>query len=301
MTKFERLQGCMLGGAIGDAIGSCYENQTKQDNDTFYPFGEPEQTDPLWQITDDTQLTVVTIKALIEDIRLPPKTLAKHFITAYSRRNIRGIGASTLKALQELEVGGHWSQVGRRGEFAAGNGAAMRIAPLAFLPIFSRQQIRDICSITHRNDEAYVGALAVFLAIQEILSEHWNINENLIQKIIPQLPDSKVKDRMVQVSQINEIAQIGKLGNSGYVVDTIPLALAAANQIADLTLDKIFDHLISVGGDTDTICSITGQIIGCQIGIDGIPPFLINKLALLPEYDEISSIIQQFGRTLKYI
>lgn len=301
MTKFERLRGCILGGVIGDALGSYYENKTEQKSDTFYPFGEPTKKDPEWQITDDTQLTVITMEAIIEDINLTPETLSKHFVKAYSRRNIKGLGASTLKALQELEVGGHWSQVGRRGEFAAGNGAAMRIAPLAFSPTVSRQQIRDICSITHRNDEAYVGALTVLLAIQEILSEHWNITENLIQKIIPQLPDSKVKDRMIQISEIIELKEVGEIGNTGYVVDTVPLALAAANQVNRFNLTEIFDQLISIGGDTDTICSITGQIVGCQLGANSIPFSLTEKLILLPEYDEISSIIQQFGRTLKYI
>ena len=60
------------------------------------------------------------------------------------------MGASTLKALQELAIGGHWSQVGRKGEYAVGNGAAMRIAPLAFNLSIPRARIREICYITHQ-------------------------------------------------------------------------------------------------------------------------------------------------------
>jgi len=167
MTKAQRFEGCIIGGAIGDAFGSAYENVVEQkDDDTLYLFGKPEKVKPTWQITDDTQLTLATIEAMIEDAQLKPEILVKHFLKLYKQRKLRGIGASTLKALRELELGAHWSQVGRRGEYAAGNGAAMRIAPLAFNSEFSRQQIRDICFITHHNDEAYVGALCVITAIR---------------------------------------------------------------------------------------------------------------------------------------
>jgi len=45
----------------------------------------------------------------------------------------------------------------------------MRIAPLAFVldPLKARDRtiIRDVCRITHHNEESYVGTLAVVLAI----------------------------------------------------------------------------------------------------------------------------------------
>ena len=45
----------------------------------------------------------------------------------------------------------------------------MRIAPLAFFldpeDAGDRQLIRDVCRITHHNEEAYVGALAVVTAV----------------------------------------------------------------------------------------------------------------------------------------
>ena len=46
---------------------------------------------------------------------------------------MRSLGSSTLKALRDLAAGAHWELAGARGEYAAGTGAAMRIAPLAFL------------------------------------------------------------------------------------------------------------------------------------------------------------------------
>src|SRR5262245_24138963 len=68
---------------------------------------------------------------------------------------VPGLGSSTLKALRDLSAGAHWALAGARGEYAAGAGAAMRIAPLAFLldpaSADDRVLIRDVARITHHS------------------------------------------------------------------------------------------------------------------------------------------------------
>ena len=111
------------------------------------------------------------------------------------RGRIRGIGSSTLKALRDLEAGAHWALAGAKGERAAGNGAAMRAAPLAFVldpeDARDRATFRDACRITHHHDEAYAGALAVMLAIREVLREG---TEDFVASVVEHLPDSAVRD-----------------------------------------------------------------------------------------------------------
>ena len=266
MTKAERFEGCIIGGAIGDAWGSGFENQFEEEDDTFYLLGNPNVKMPVWGITDDTQLTLATIEAMIENEELKPEFVANQFLKLYKQRKLRGIGASTLKALKELNLGGHWSQVGRRGEFAAGNGAAMRIAPIAFIENISNSEIRDICAITHQNDEAYVGARCVVIAIREIIKGNWNGDKNLIELIIRQIPDTKVRDRLIEIQDIEDLNKVGKFGNSGFVVDSIPLAISAASKIKEIGIEKMYLNLLEIGGDTDTNCSIAGQIAGTLIG-----------------------------------
>ena len=118
----------------------------------------------------------------------------------YRDRRISGIGASTLKSLTELSAGGHWAMVGATGEHSAGNGAAMRIAPLAFFldPAndSDRTTIRDVCRITHRNDEAYLGALAILYSISRSKLDHY-----LIEYLIDQLPDSRIRERFLEINK----------------------------------------------------------------------------------------------------
>jgi ADP-ribosylglycohydrolase len=295
MTSIERFKGSILLGAIGDAWGSAYENQPLPDEKAFYLFKEPEKP-KIWQFTDDTQLTLATCEAILEDVTIASNTLVKYFLKYYNAGQIHGIGAATLKALQELNLGAHWSQTGRKGEFAAGNGSAMRIAPLGFIEDISRERIREISYITHQNEEAYVGALAVVLAIKEILKGNWE-NDSLLMKIIPQLPDTNVKDRLITLQKMEHVSiqEAGKLGSNGYVVNSVPLAIFAAQKIQSQSIEHIFESLIEVGGDTDTNCSIAGQLIGAMVGIDNIPQKLIDNIKPLAGYTQLENIINRLS------
>lgn len=297
MTKYERFEGCILGGAIGDAYGSGYENQEDEDNEIYYLFGKPDKEEPNWQITDDTQLTLITCEAILEHENISAEIIANYLLDFYKQRRIRGIGSSTLKALQELEIGGHWSQVGRKGEYAAGNGAAMRIAPIGFLNEIERNTIREISSITHNNDEAYIGALCVILVIKEILRGNWLGDLNLHELLIDQIPDTRTRDRLIEIQQFGierSLLEIGKLGNSGYVVNSVPLALTAASQVEKIGIGRMYKELIEIGGDTDTNCSIAGQIAGTLLGKKNIPEVLLNKLESLSEYPWIDRILLKY-------
>jgi len=304
ITRSERFKGAMYLGAIGDAMGSGYENTSNIEDDVlnYYPFGKPEKQIPEWQLTDDTQLTVATCEALLENKELTPEQLARHFVRLQRHQGIKGIGASTLKAIQELQIGGHWSQVGRQGEYAAGNGAAMRMAPLAFFDAMSRTKMEELCSITHKNTEAYTGALAIIIAIRSILNNEWNDNNNLLTLIGDQLADTRVRDRLIELSEQSEnitIEEVAKqFGSDGYVVNSVPFAIFAASKIKQQSITLIFDQIIASGGDTDTNCSMAGQLMGTYLGIGKIPVGLMERLKILPEFLWIEQVIEELGNTL---
>jgi len=64
-----------------------------------------------------------------------------------------------------------------------------------------------------------------------------------------------------------------------------------ANKFYKVGIEQMFAALIDIGGDTDTNCSIAGQVIGTLTGINGIPLHLFEQLKQLPEYDKIEKTI----------
>ena len=288
MIKSERLRGCLLGGAIGDAWGSGFENQSDIARKEITLDAHP------WVLTDDTQLTLATMEAMIAQKSVDPEAIAQRFLYYYRQRKIRGLGASTLKALQGLSVGGHWALVGRRGERAAGNGAAMRIAPLAFKEDISWFDIQDVCRITHHNDEAYIGAKSMVIVIRTLLAGHWTLGTNWVEMLIEELPDTRVHDRLIGIQKMKSIEEVGRLGTDGYVVNTVPLAVFAANQVNELGMEEMFRQLIAIGGDTDTNCALAGQLAGTALGRQGIPANLLDRLEEVAAYEWLQKTITQW-------
>lgn len=292
----DRVLGCILGGAIGDAFGGAYENAP-----ALVEIDDSED----WELSDDTQLTIATCEAIIEaNGNVEPELIAARFANWHRQHRVTGIGASTLKALTELVAGGHWALVGAKGERAAGNGAAMRIAPLAFclnpVEFESRRTIRDVSRITHHHEEAYAGALAIIIAIRAVWDGQWDGQGSLLQFVAGKLPDTCVKDKLTRLAELDETTSLleiaERFGNSGYVAESVPLALCGADRIRRLGFRTMLTELIGCGGDTDTIASMAGQITGALIGESGLPAEL---LARLPESEMVLSVSRQFAACLR--
>jgi ADP-ribosyl-[dinitrogen reductase] hydrolase len=288
VKRKSRILGCILGGALGDAWGGSWDG-----NPGDVAFQIPSRS----SVSDDTQLTLATCESILETGSIHPERLASHFAIWFATGRVTGTGASTLKAMRDLVAGVHWALAGGRGEYSAGNGAAMRIAPLAFLldpaTPADRTVIRDVCRITHHNDEAYVGALAVVVAIRLTLAGAWSPDSSLLAAVAESVPDSAVRDRIKELLPLkvppSEIAS--RFGASGWVVDTVPLALYCAQFIAEQPLSTVIAQAIEVGGDTDTIASITGQIAGTATGIG---PDWVEHFSRIAGGDEIIQVARRF-------
>jgi ADP-ribosyl-[dinitrogen reductase] hydrolase len=127
---FERIEGMLLGLAIGDGLGNTTESMLPSTRKQAY--GEirdylPNQYADGRQVgapSDDTQMAFWTLEQLLEDKGLAPDRLAYKF----TQHQIYGIGSTVkgfLRSYKDLRRS--WEQSGQP---SAGNGALMRIAPV---------------------------------------------------------------------------------------------------------------------------------------------------------------------------
>ena len=287
-----RYRGCLIGAAIGDALGMPTENMTRRQIldkfggrvDKFYP--KPNRRLAAGQWTDDTLLTRATVNSLVERKALVPSDLAHKFKLAFQQEPAggRGFGTTTKTALSRLLKNLSWKEAGAEGEFTAGNGAAMRIAPIALFSYGNLEQLRRnvsmVAGITHKNQEAINGGLAVAYTIAQIINNTFEQNR-IMNETVVFLGPSKLSSTLTRVIEIlgrpagdfdNDLAEIG---TSGSVLETV----GSSFYIFLRNIESFESALItsaSCGGDTDTIASIVGAISGAYHGDNAIPNSWIN-------------------------
>jgi len=125
---FDRVEGMMLGLAIGDALGNTTEGWPASDRRTV--FGEIRDyvagrsgANSAGLPSDDSQLAFWTLEQMLADDGFCPENVAAR----YCRGTIRGVGSTVSRFLAKYHAGLPWHQCGPK---SAGNGALMRIAPM---------------------------------------------------------------------------------------------------------------------------------------------------------------------------
>ncbi len=153
MLTRSKVQGMLVGGGIGDALGCPVETWTTAQIIEVHgapvtKYVEPlnhrwftPETMPAGSTTDDTQLTVATMKGFIDGHQEALKhtcfdpymdAIAKHHVKAM-QVSTAGWGKSTVESIKRLEQGIHWSKSGITTEVnrGTGNGIPMKVAPFA--------------------------------------------------------------------------------------------------------------------------------------------------------------------------
>jgi len=206
-----------------------------------------------------------------------------------------GIGFGTLRAILKLWIGfpPHASGVG-----SAGNGAAMRIAPIGAYfaddPEALTRFVGIATRVTHRDERARVGALAVARlvawSISEELAERPSIERFLAllracgeedaewSRVVDALGVAAARDAPVEALA----TQLGlERGVSGYVYHTVPVAVYAwFHHFGDFA--RALVAVLDCGGDTDTAGAIVGALCGAVVGGAGIPEDWVHGIADWP-------------------
>ena len=186
LSRIDRFRGCMLGLAIGDALGAPLEGLTAQQIKTHYGRVKNyvdgvqawKRKPYRWRLkglyTDDTQQALAISDTLLDSSRVDQDRLAELYLSLATPRGSfvgahRGIGRSFRLVLSDLErgVSPRWS-----GQKTAGIGAAMRIAPVGLYFSTDRDAMFDSTMaaslMTHRDIRSLSGALLVAHAVRRL-------------------------------------------------------------------------------------------------------------------------------------
>jgi ADP-ribosyl-[dinitrogen reductase] hydrolase len=288
VLREDRFAGCLMGLAMGDALGMPFEGMDARAIRARY--GRVTEFLPAHELaagqyTDDTKMMLCIAESIEERGCVYPEDVARRFVGWFDSGDLRGIGATCLEAILNLKSGVTWRESGSRGRWAAGNGTAMRIAPVGLMDCHDLERLREDCRstsvITHNNPEAVAGATAVAYAIARLVTD--NLDEGrLLADTAHFVGDSEVARKLVEAQDLLSIntptaEALEVLGTSGYVVETVASALYCFLKApADFT--STVSSAVLGGGDTDTTAAVAGAIGGAFNGLDNLPQHLVAQV-----------------------
>jgi ADP-ribosylglycohydrolase len=282
-----RFTGSLLAAACGDCLGAAYEGYSGTDlAEAYYDgrFQAGSLTMSEW--TDDTSMLVATAKSIAECGEIDGEDLARRYLAWYEAGG-RGIGRATYHAMKRLQSGTRWEEAGEKGEYAAGNGVAMRIAPVGLLHARRmeglREDVHDCGVITHRHDEAIDGAYAVAWAVAKAAAGKLD-PDTILLEIIDQLEPSRLTDGLSECGRMLEaeeppLTALPELSLGGAAFETVPTSFYCFLRTPDDLQETLVSSIVA-GGDTDTRAAIAGAITGAYNGRGAIPNRWLQELPL---------------------
>ena len=296
MKNPDAVVGCILGAALGDAVGlPCEGLSPARQRKLFGEAGEPTLFFGRRMVSDDTEHTILTAQALIEsrgDVEKFTRCFAKK-LRVWIGCLPAGVGLATLKACLKLCVG---VSPQRSGVWSAGNGPAMRSALLGVCLGDDMKTlhsfVRASSCLTHTDPRAEHGAFAVALAAHfAVARDNFTPIEYSIalrhalgdgaQELCDLVDRATNSVRNGQTTQdfATELG-LGR-GVSGYVLHTVPVALHAWFCHRD-NFRAAVTEIVRCGGDTDSTGAIVGALVGARVGENGLPADWLQSLAEWP-------------------
>lgn len=303
----EQFQGCLIGQALGDALGFVVEGQPStlcrryvdERLERGRVGGLGRGPFPLGQYSDDTQLARELMQSYAGRGKFDPEDYARRIAAIFSEGRIVGRGRATEEAAERLARGVPWQQSGTPPP-SAGNGSAMRAGPIGLLFYDDPEGLVMAATqqgiITHRDARCSAGAVAiagaVALALREGPVERLEFLGRLAE--LAGSVDGSFAERLMKLSgwislppdeAVTHISKAGlekKLDEgwgeiTPFVVPSVLWSLYSFLRSPD-DYWKTICTAIAVGGDVDTTAAMAGAISGAHVGLGGIPPDLARRL-----------------------
>ena len=265
----ERGRAAFLGLALGDALGATTEFMIPAEIRSSYQIhnriiGGGWLGIKAGQVTDDTEMSLALGRAVIDAGGWDLKQIADTFV-AWMRSKPIDIGATVRKGIRTYLHKGTLEMP--LNEWDAGNGAAMRMCPVALVSYGNNERLRrytlEQAHLTHHHPLSDAGCLCIGNMVHAAMAgyDRFALHE-LTRQLVQQHPNFRFNNYNGQAS--------------GYIVDTLRTVFHFLFTTADF--EECLVGVVNQGGDADTTGAIAGMIAGALYGEASLPRHWLKKL-----------------------
>jgi len=300
MDSRDRFLGCLLGLAVGDAVGTTVEFSPRG---SFAPLtdmvgGGPFQLEP-GQWTDDTSMALCLATSLIERRGFDPADQMNRYCN-WSEFGYLGsngtcfdIGNTVSAALSRYRATGDPFS-GSTNPRSAGNGSLMRLAPVPMFYHPNRARIRHYSGESSRTTHGAQECIDACRLFGEMLARTFDgaSKADILFSHDETSIDSAALQAIARGAYRGMTAD--DVSGSGYVVHCLEAALWCF-----LTTDSFAAAILqaaNLGEDADTTAAVCGQIAGAHYGESGIPAHWLKQLTMREEIASLADRLYSTGR-----
>ena len=291
-----RLIGCLLGGAIGDAMGYPVEFMRYADIARYFGGAGVRDLSASTLVSDDTQMTLFTAEGLLNANRLnkpPVKSVYRSYLRWYYTQSkikmpgakyeggllnepklfaTRAPGSTCLSSLSSGKMGTLADPINH----SRGCGGVMRVAPCAVFPQPFDLGCR-VAAITHGHPGGYISAGALAQLLQKLY--YGQSLPDAVDDLIVELDEienaESTRDALQHAVELEAEGRpcaptIKELGEGWVGEEALAIAVYSA-----LSFPTDYAQAVRLAvnhdGDSDSTGSICGQIMGMLLGAGAIP------------------------------
>jgi ADP-ribosyl-[dinitrogen reductase] hydrolase len=303
---------CLLGGAVGDALGAGIEFMSLAAiRREFGPAGITGYVSAYGRtgaITDDTQMTLFTVDGLIRIPNGPENEIVASIWRAYQRwlttqsgqfkpdgqstggqggwllsqpflHHSRSPGMTAMSALQ----GGRPGSVGDPVNKSKGCAGVMRVAPIGLVSADPFGLSCEVAALTHGGPSSYLAAGAFALMLSELAR-----GRDLADAAAAAVGRLDGRDEGQQVSQAltralraaaerpGDLQALTALGEGWVADEALAMALYCALSAGSFRSGVLL--AANHGGDSDSTAAICGNLLGAGLGLAAIDVGLLDDL-----------------------
>ncbi|MDO8873117.1 MAG: ADP-ribosylglycohydrolase family protein [Methanoregula sp.] len=278
----EKFKGCLLGAAIGDALGMPNESGAPNLNKMKYGYRRPYKGHPNdglnpGQYTDDTQMMIL-VATLLADGKFNEERYVTALRELYTRGNLRFPDGS-VSSVCEYPVK---ENVPQKGVKSTTSGCLPIAVPFALaFPDMSEGCERAVraCNVTHTHPAAHAATSTVVTLIYHALHDSPDPVGKALHKAQAEdeVLGGKIRNAILLEKEGMETeTALLKIGNDVSVFQTLPIAFFLISRYSHP--QDLLTVAANTGGNTDTIACICGAYLGASKGIGAIPADLLEGL-----------------------
>lgn len=271
------LRGMLVGLAVGDALGAPVEFMRPGEFEpvTGYRKGGPHNL-PAGYWTDDTSMALCSGVSLCLHGGFNPQDQMERFTRWFRQGYLSStgrcfdIGNRTRAAVKRFERTGD-PFAGEESFDSAGNGALMRLAPVA---VFYHEDLHQVTGVAREHSRLTHADIRCIEANELLAWILWNLSRGMqkeelfrgIEGFAEQVTDAEMM-LLALGSYLRSEPPV--IEGSGYVVKSLEAALWAFARSTSFAEGALL--AVNLGDDADTTGAVYGQLAGAFYGHDEIP------------------------------